>query len=252
LVESWPSIRERFPTRRGFGQASVSELLGTAVASARIAEAAVLDSVVFLNRGDHFVARPLPPEAQWSPAFGVAAADFDGDGCEDVVLAQNFFGSQPETDRDDAGLGLFLRGDGSGGLSAWGPGESGLVLPGEQRAVAVADFDQDGRSDVVITQNRELTQLLRNTGAKPGLRVRIRGDSRNPTGIGCQVRLVFQGSRMGPVREIRAGSGYLSQDSPVLVMAMPEVPTGVWIRPIGKDPRTIPVKTGATEVVIDP
>jgi hypothetical protein len=35
-------------------------------------------------------------------------------------------------------------------------------------------------------------------------------------------------------------------------MAMPEVPTGVWIRPIGKDPRTIPVKTGATEVVIDP
>lgn len=252
LVESWPSIRERFPTRRGFGQASVSELLGTAVASARIAEAVVLDSVVFLNRGDHLVARPLPPEAQWSPAFGVAAADFDGDGSEDVVLAQNFFGSQPETDRDDAGSGLFLRGDGAGGLSAWGPGESGLVLPGEQRAVAVADFDQDGRSDVVITQNRELTQLLRNTGAKPGLRVRIRGDSRNPTGIGCQVRLVFQGSRMGPVREIRAGSGYLSQDSPVLVMAMPEVPTGVWIRPIGKDPRIIPVKTGATEVVIDP
>jgi hypothetical protein len=215
-------------------------------------EAAVLDSMAFLNRGDHFVARPLPLEAQWSPAFGVAAADFDGDGFEDVVLAQNFFGSQPETDRDDSGYGLFLRGDGQGGFRVWGPSESGLTLPGEQRAVAVADFDQDGRSDLVITQNREVTQVLHNVGAKKGLRVRVRGISNNPSSVGCQVRLVFEDSRMGPVREIRAGSGYLSQDSPAVVLGTPGVPTGLWIRWAGEAPRIVPVKTGATEVVIDP
>ncbi len=208
--------------------------------------------MLLLNRGDHFVARPLPLEAQWSPAFGVAAADFDGDGFEDVVLTQNFSGSQPETDRDDAGLGLFLRGDGKGGLVPWGPRESGLSIPGEQRAVAVADFDQDGRSDLVLTQNRELTQILRNEGGRRGLRVRVRRESDNPSWIGSQVRLIFQGTRMGPVREIRAGSGYLSQDSPVIVMATPEVPTGVWIRQSGKAPRIQPIDPGATEVVIDP
>jgi len=168
------------------------------------------------------------------------------------VLAQNFSGSQPETDRDDAGFGLFLRGDGNGRLVAWGPRESGLSIPGEQRAVAVADFDQDGRSDLVLTQNRELTQILHNERGRRGLRVRIRGESNNPSGIGSQVRLVFQGIRMGPVREIRAGSGYLSQDSPVLVMATPEVPTGVWIRRPGKAPRIQSIDPGATEVVIDP
>lgn len=252
LGESWSEIRARFPTRRGFGKASVSDLLGKAASLARISEASVLESMVFLNRGDHFVARPLPSQAQWSPAFGVAAADFDGDGFEDVVLAQNFFGSQSETDRDDAGLGLFLRGDGQGGLTAWGPNESGLTVPGEQRAVAVADFDQDGRTDLVITQNREVTQVLRNTGAKRGLRVRIRGDSTNPSGIGCQIRLIFQGSRMGPVREIRAGSGYLSQDGPVLVMGTPEVPVGVWIRWPGKAPQVVPVDSKALEVQVQP
>ncbi len=252
LTESWPSLLERFPTRRQFGRARFSDLLGTAAASARVSEARVLDSMVFLNRGDHFTARPLPPEAQWSPAFGVAAADFDGDGFQDVVLAQNFSGSQPETDRDDAGLGLFLRGDGKGGLVPWSPMESGLSIPGEQRAVAVADFDQDGRSDLVLTQNRELTQILRNEGGRRGLRVRIRGDSNTLSGIGSQVRLVFQGTRMGPVQEIRAGSGYLSQDSPVIVMATPEMPTGVWIRRPGKAPRIQTIEPAATELVIDP
>lgn len=252
LAEAWPSIRARFPTRRGFGKASVAELLGPAASSARVSEAVVLDSMVFLNRGDHFVARPLPPEAQWSPVMGVAAADFDGDGFEDVALAQNFFGSQPETDRDDAGYGLILRGNGLGGFSAWRPEESGLTLPGEQRAVAVADFDQDGRPDLAITQNRELTQVLRNVGAKRGLRVRINGGSTNPSGIGCQVRLVFRDSRMGPVREIRAGCGYLSQDSPVLVMATPQVPSGIWIRWPGRVPRIVPIDSGASEVGVDP
>ena len=105
---------------------------------------------------------------------------------------------------------------------------------------------------VLFQQNRELTQILRNKGGRSGVRVRIRGDSNTPPGIGFQVRLVFQGTRMGPVREIRAGSGYLSQDSPVIVMATPEVPTAVWIRPPGKAPRIQPIDPGATEVVIDP
>ncbi|MBN9693461.1 MAG: VCBS repeat-containing protein [Verrucomicrobia bacterium] len=248
LAEIWPALRERFPTRRSFGQATVAELLGQPGRGVRSWRAATLESVALLNRGDRWLVRPLPAEAQRAPAFGVAVADFDGDGAEDVVLSQNFFGSQPETDRDDAGWGLFLRGDGRGGFTAWTPGDSGILAPGEQRGSAVADFDQDGRPDLVITQNRESTQLYRNAGGRPGLRVRLEGVGGNPTGLGVQVRAVFGAERMGPVREIQAGSGYWSQNSPVVVLAAPEPVTSLWVRWPGQAGIQIPVEVGAKEV----
>src|SRR5205814_4993449 len=82
-----------------------------------------LASIAFLNRGDHFEAVPLPVEAQLAPAFAVVVGDFDGDGAEDVFLSQNFFTTEPQTSRCDAGRGLLLKGDGKGRLRA---------IPGQQ------------------------------------------------------------------------------------------------------------------------
>ena len=246
LATASPTFRQRFPTRRAFGSAGVLEVFEGDPSGVKVIESKELASIVFLNRGDHFLARPLPDEAQWSPAFGVAAADFDGDGHEDLVLAQNFFGSQPDTDRDDSGLGLFLKGDGTGRFEGWKPEKSGLIVPGEQRAAAVSDFDRDGRPDLVITQNRELTKIYRNTLGKSGFRIVLRGPDSNPTGVGAQVRLVYPGDRLGPVKEVRTGGGYLSQDGAGLVLGMQEPPSGVWIRWPGREPQRIPVKPGTT------
>jgi hypothetical protein len=99
----------------------VQEVLGGEAATAGELRATTFDSMVFLNRGDHFEARQLPIEAQFAPAFGISVADFDGDGNEDVFLAQNFFGVDAETSRHDAGIGLVLVGDGRGGFRALGP-----------------------------------------------------------------------------------------------------------------------------------
>jgi enediyne biosynthesis protein E4 len=250
LMAAMPFLAGRFPTHKAFSEASLEAVLGEAKARARVVRATTLESMVFLNRGDHFEAVPLPAVAQFAPAFGVVVADFDGDGAEDVFLSQNFFANEPSTPRQDAGRGLLLLGDGKGGLKPV-PGQvSGIKVYGEQRGAAAADFDEDGRVDLVVGQNGAATRLLRNATAMPGLRVRLAGPAGNPGGIGAVVRLKF-GEGYGPAREIHGGSGYLSQDSAITVLATPEQPSGIWVRwPGGKVTET-EVPKGAREITVE-
>jgi hypothetical protein len=55
-----------------------------------------------------------------------------------------------------------LQGDGKGGFRAVPGQESGLLIYGEQRACAAADFDNDGAVDLVVTPNSGPTRLFRN------------------------------------------------------------------------------------------
>ncbi len=249
LRSALPFVAAVAPTYERYGRLGVAQLLGEHRARAGRLEARTLASLVLLNRGDHFEARPLPVEAQWTPAFGVVVADFDGDGAEDVFLSQNFFAVPPDHWRYDAGRGLLLRGDGRGGLTPLSGAASGVTVYGEQRGAATADFDGDGRADLVVTQNGNQTRLFRNAGARPGLRVRLRGPPGNGWGMGAVVRLRF-GERAGPVREVRAGSGYWSQDSATPVLAAPEPPSAVWVRWPGGGETVADVPAGAREVKV--
>jgi hypothetical protein len=245
-----PFVRERGWTHRAFAEAGVAAVLGPGLPRARTAQVTTLASMVFLNRGQHFQAVPLPREAQLTPAFSVNVADFDGDGHEDVFLSQNFFAVQPEMSRLDAGRGLYLRGDGSGQLTAVPGQESGVKVYGEQRGAALCDFDEDGRVDLVVTQNGAATKLYKNLGGKAGLRVRLNGPSGNPNGICAVLRLKF-GPRFGPAREIHAGSGYWSQDSATQVLAVPEPPTAIEVRWPGGKVTTAEIPKAAREVTAD-
>jgi hypothetical protein len=206
--------------------------------------------VALLNRGESWELRPLPAEAQWAPALGVIVADFDGDGREDVFLSQNFFAVNPDEWRQDAGRGLLLVGDGAGGLRPV-PGQvSGIRIYGEQRGCAAADFDGDGRLDLAVSQNAAATVLLQNTAARPGLRVRLAGPPDNPQGVGAAVRLQA-GGVWGPVREVQAGAGYWSVNSPVLVLGAAAAPERVRVRWPGGKTQELAVPAGAREIQVD-
>lgn len=250
VAPALPFIERRFRSYRAFAEASVAEILGDRLTAANVLQANWLSTTLFLNRGDHVEARPLPFEAQLSPAFAVTVADADGDGAEDVFLSQNFFATEPETGRYDAGRGLWLKGDGRGGLVPLSAQESGIRVYGEQRGAAVADYDGDGRVDLVVTQNGAATRLFRNVGATPGLRIRLQGPRDNPAGIGSSLRLGRPGE-WGPAREIHAGSGYWSQDSSVVVMQRPSDPCQVWVRWPGGSSTTNRIPAGAREVRVD-
>ena len=213
LARALPWLRQRFPTHHAFAAATMAEVLGDHSPLAKELRVSWTDLTVFLNRGDHFETRALPVEAQFAPAFGIVAADFDGDGRADLFLAQNFFETDGETSRYDAGRGLLLRGDGRGDFTPLSGEESGLKIYGAQRGAAAADYDGDGRLDLAVGQNRAETKLFHNETARPGLRVRLRGGAGNLSAIGAVLR---RGA--GAAQEIHGGSGYWSQDSATAVL----------------------------------
>lgn len=244
-----PFLRALLPTYRAYAEADVSAVLGPVAGQASQLAVDTLDSHVFLNRSGTFVAVPLPVEAQFAPAFGISVADFNGDGREDLFLAQNFFGVLTEASRYDGGIGLCLEGDGRGGFRPMNSRQSGIRMSGEQRGCAVADFDGDGRPDLAVAQNHGATRLYRNREAQPGLRLRLQGGPDNPRGVGAVLQLEF-GERRGPARAVHAGAGYWSQDSLTPVLATPEPATAVLVRWPGGAIHKTPVPPGSREIRI--
>ena len=214
-------------------------------------ESAHLESIVFLNRGSHFQAIPLPAEAQRAPVFSINVGDFDGDGIDDLFLAQNFFGTSSEYTRDDGGRGLWLRGTGQGEFTAVESTVSGVQVDGEQRGAALADFNHDGRVDLVVSQNNAPTRLFINRGAKRGLRVALTGPVGNPNAVGAQMRILYQGNRAGPCRAVQAGSGYWSQDAPVQVLGLAEAPVAIWVRWPGGKAETVPLGSDGVDLHLE-
>ena len=247
LGVAWPGLRERIGSYAAYAAADVAAVLGADSTSAIRVGATTFDHTVLLNRGGRFEARALPGVAQLAPASAPVVADFDGDGREDLFLAQNFYPTEISTLRFDAGAGLVLLGDGTGGFTPLSVRRSGLSVLGDQRGAATADYDADGRPDLAVSQNGALTRLFRNETGRPGLRVRLDGGSANPLAIGAQVRVIARG-KGGPVREVRSGTGYASMDGAVTVLALPEGADSVWVRWPGGEVQTLPIPAGAREV----
>src|SRR6185369_13069427 len=81
------------------------------------------------------------------------------------------------------------------------------------RGLAVADFDNDGRLDVVITSLGQRAVLLRNQGGQPAanwLIIRAKGKKSNAFGLGATVKV--QTSERVQVREINNVASYLSSN----------------------------------------
>ena len=232
-----PDLRRRIATYREFAAADVDAVLGPAASAAVRIGATTYDHLVLRNRGSRFDAVPLPLAAQLAPAFGIGVADFDGDGREDLFLAQNFFPTEIATMRFDAGVGLVLIGDGAGGFAPLDVRSAGVAIRGDQRGVAVADFDADGRPDVAVSQNGEGTTLWRNRGGRPGQVVRAAGGPGNPLAIGARFYIEGDGWR-GPSRVVSGGHGYWSTDGGALVLARPEGALRLVVRwPSGREAR---------------
>lgn len=249
LLSAIPDLQARFPTHAAYARASTAEALGPLLAQAKRLEASTLATTLFLNTGRRFSPQPLPFEVQLAPVFGIACADFNGDGFEDLFLGQNFFATRPEMPRHDGGRGILLLGAKDGQLRVLDAEDSGLAVYGEARGAASADYDRDGRPDLVIGQNGAATKLYRNIGGNMGVRVKLFDSPDNAYGVGATVR-ARSSAGLGPARAVCAGSGWLSQNSPVQLFVSRGGVTGIQIRWPGGDLTEHTVESNAFEIAV--
>ena len=161
--------------------------------------------------GKQFEPVPLP-DLHWTQAYGVVALDYDNDGWLDIA-AVGESSNGPEI--------RLLRNMGNGKFedvtSATGLDHIKLQAP---RGLIAADYDGDGDTDLLITQNSGQVVLLRNDGGNRNnwVRLSLKGNNDNKSAIGTQVQLFA-----GPTEqkwEIPGASGYLGQSSTDIIAGL--------------------------------
>ena len=88
------------------------------------------------------------------------------------------------------------------------------------RAIITGDYDGDGATDLLITQNHGPAVLLRNEGGNQNhwLRLSLKGLADNKSAIGTKVEVFAGGNRQK--FEIYGSNGYLGQNSPYLTVGL--------------------------------
>ena len=241
LARAFPSLLRRFPTAESYAKATLADVFpGGALATAGRFAATELSSGIFLSQPDGtYRFTPLPRLAQIAPINGLVAGDFDGDGRTDLMLTGNSYAPMPETGRFDGGLGWLLRGDGAGGFTAVPLAESGFVVPGDARALAIADFNQDGWPDLFATRNNDtaLTFLNHRRPGRHSFGVALHAAPGNPTAVGARLTLELADGSTQTV-EVAAGSGGFSQSSATTFFGYPDAAPPVRLRVRWPDGRT--------------
>ena len=149
--------------------------------------------------------------------FGTGFFDCDNDGQLDVFVASGHVVPGIEKYRDDFTFKqrklLYINRDEHFQERSSGAGDC-FKVPDVGRGTAFGDFNNDGKIDILVTNNDGPPNLLRNDSKSENfwLSIKLQGHKSNRDGIGAMIR-----ARLGQrllVREVQTAGSYLSSRDP--------------------------------------
>ncbi len=154
-------------------------------------------------------------------AWGIKCADFDRDGLPDVLVANGHIypqvdGTPLETSYRQPMLLLHHEGVSSDGIPRFRPIRQGPLLGTPQcgRGLLLADFDDDGDDDVLMTVLDGPPTLGRNdTPGGNWVGIELRGTSKNLDAIGARVEVTDDLGRAHSIQRTYGGGFYSTSDS---------------------------------------
>ncbi|HEV2500096.1 MAG TPA: CRTAC1 family protein [Terriglobia bacterium] len=152
--------------------------------------------------------------------FGTRLIDYDNDGARDIVIANGHILDNIQLFHADVRYAepkLIFRNNGNGTFEnvsdRLGPD---IQAPRVSRGLAVADFDNDGDLDLLISNNFGVPQLLRNDGGNCNhwLEIYLIGTRSNRDGVGARAKVVA--GDLALYDERKGGMSYQSAQDPRL------------------------------------
>ncbi|MBN9122239.1 MAG: CRTAC1 family protein [Planctomycetes bacterium] len=185
---------------------------------------------LFRNRGkclflDVTAGSGLGPATWHRLGFGTCALDVDRDGSLDLVIANGHVMAHIDRDGDPTNTfrqpaQLFLN-DGKGRFTEFTK-QSGPAFRKQYvgRALAQADYDNDGRTDLYLADSGGPAALLHNESVTPHnwVRLELRGTRSNRDAVGAKVTLHVGGRKL--VRHKEGGGSYLAAHDPRLLVGL--------------------------------
>ena len=159
-----PGLAKKFPTYESFARAEISDVYSRETLDSSLhLQVETFASCYLENTGNgNFVIKPLPAEAQLSCINDIITEDIDGDGNADILAAGNLFDMEVVTPRVDAGVGVFLKGDGKGNFSIVPPAISGFYANKDVKSLSLIHLNtRDHNKAVLVGNNNDRLQLFK-------------------------------------------------------------------------------------------
>ncbi|HXM98286.1 MAG TPA: CRTAC1 family protein [Candidatus Dormibacteraeota bacterium] len=159
--------------------------------------------------------------------FGCFFFDFDLDGWPDIFIANGHIDADIQRVQPNVKYAMpphLFRNMGKGNfVEVTKSSGAAFAAPRVGRGAAYADFDNDGRLDLLLSTNGGPVYLFHNepagaSKANQSLRIKLVGNKSNRDGIGAVVRVTSAGEMQAQM--LRSGSSYLSASELVLTFGL--------------------------------